>query len=71
MYHLILLKLDPEEVIELSNHLAKPLQPIRIAMVEAIPLPLEPDASIGEVGPTYYNAETGRWTASIALSRLP
>ena len=69
-YHLILLRLDEAEIQALAEELGHPLETVRIGTISAIALPLETSARIGTVAPTYYDAENGRWTASIAFRRL-
>ena len=69
-YFLIVLRLDEAATKELAEALGQPLTPIRIGAVSGIVFPLEPDTEIGTVPSKYYNAETGRWTSSIALRRL-
>lgn len=69
-YHLIVLRLDESEIKALAEELGHTLETVQIGAVSAITLPLEPDAEIGTVEPAYYDAETGRWTASIAFRRL-
>jgi hypothetical protein len=69
-YHLIVLRLDDDAIQALAKELGRPLETVRVGTVSAIALPLEPEAGIGTVAPAYYDAENGRWTASIAFRRL-
>jgi hypothetical protein len=70
VYHLIVLRLDEEASQVLARALDRSLAPVRIGPATVVTLPLEPDAEIGTVGASYYDADTGRWTASIAFRRL-
>lgn len=69
-YYLIMLRLDEAATNELAEALGRSLTPVRVGAVSAIALPLEANAEIGTVASTYYDAENGRWTSSIAFRRL-
>ena len=70
VHHVIVLRLDEAATTALSEALGRALTPVRIGAISAIALPLEAEAEIGTIAPAYYDADNGRWTASIAFRRL-
>ncbi len=69
-YFLVVVRLDEADTKALGDAVGKPLSPIAVGAVNVIPLPLEANAAIGTIGETYYNAEQGRWTSSVAITSI-
>jgi hypothetical protein len=69
-YHLILLKLKQEAREALAQASGAPIPGVRVGGMTFVALPLEKDARAGQVPAQRYNAETGTWTATIAISRF-
>ncbi len=68
--HLVVLRLDETETRALSEAVGTTLSPIVVGPAKVIPLPLDANAALGQVGDSMYNAEQGRWTSSVAISRV-
>ncbi len=69
-HHLVVLRLDEAETRALSEAVGTTLSPIAVGAVQVIPLPLEANSALGKVGDALYNAKQGRWTSSVAITRV-
>lgn len=64
-----LVPVDDAEAAEVGAGREKTPVVIRMGRLVLLPLPIEAGMQPGEIPEPYYNAESGRWTGTIALMR--
>ncbi len=70
-YCMILLRVSEQDPAWIRAFPGGAPKPVRIGAAEFVPLPLEPGARPGDMPADWYDPATGRWKATMALSRFP
>lgn len=66
-YFIIMLKMSDKEIEELASASGVKPNVIKMGGIPFVPLQLEKDSKPGSLTSRFYNAETGAWTATVAL----